>query len=422
MHAPGALVNDPASDGDDRTRASSGGLWRSALRWVRDAAIGLALLTIVPLAALGVADDPLTGLRVPDLGARLAQVEPVRALRLPTSTELTPLEAGQLLHAMATTEQELSFPTHPVAPLVERPWEHAKPGDDLFLGITRAQGQLIQPAALLRAATGELSDAERTYLRTVAEAPYWRDFDRLASASSVDMLAGRFVLPFGEDASPLLMPIPRFAGTKALAYAGVARAAHHLSRGEVARAEHALRAVVSFGFVLLDNGSMVIDGLIGRVIVGIGRDGLHTLYTITGNADGAAMTAPLTDAPAAARRAIEPLTEAQQIAIARDPSLPRTMRMESLFTLGFRSCSSVRGVLFGPSAAVEAAFDEARQTLARYPSERALLDLWQDAPNRPLPVEASGVPPVLVGAVTVASTVLQNPRLQTCALLRGIGR
>jgi hypothetical protein len=421
MPSASALAGAPATSTSDREPAAPRTLWRSTLRWVRDATIGLALIMSLPLAMVGVVGNKLSGFRATDLAARIAQVEPTRALRLPTTNELTPLAAGELWHAMSTGSGSDEFPTRPVASPIERAWAHSTLTDEMFVGIPRTNGRFLQGAALLHAAAAGFSDTELAYLRTVANDELWRDFDRLASADAVDLLGGRFVLPFRDDASPTALPLPRFADTKELAYAGVARAAYHMAQGEPKRAEHALRAVVSFGFMLLDNGTTAIEGLIGRVIVGIGRDGLHAFYTITGDAERAAMTAPLAEAGARGRATIGARTEAEQIAIAGDPTMPRTIRLESLHALAYSSCTSVRSVLFGPSADAIAAFDDARRTLARFPSERALLDMLQDLPNRPPddPVFTPISPGVLLGAATVASTVTGNPRFQTCTMLLG---
>jgi hypothetical protein len=84
----------------------------------------------------------------------------------------------------------------------------------------------------------------------------------------------------------------------------------------------------------------------------------------------------------------------------------------------------VRGTLLGPSAASDAAFDEARRTLARYPSEVALIELMQDAANRPPGGSeiAAKRDWLLLGAASVASTVLNNPRIQTCTRVLGAYR
>lgn len=414
-HHAGPLVGERA-EGEASSAAPTASVWRSALRWLRDAAIGLAIITSIPLVAIAARGHGLhfneTG-----LAAKLAQAEPLRVLRLPTTSELSALAAGQLWHATDVVRESGMFPMHDAPPPAERSWDDLTLSADMFVGVRRVHPRLLASSDVLRAAAGPLTEAEREYLRTIADAPVWRDIDRLATTEAMDVLGARYVLPFRADASPSLMPIPRFAATKEVAYAGLARAAHYVAQGDTDAAEHALRSVLSYGFLMLDNGSTSIDGLIGRVVVGIASDGLHTLYTMTDNAAGAALTAPIEDATAVTRGQRASTTEERLIAIASDPAVARTVRMESLHHLAFSTCTNVRSVLFGPSAEASAAFDDARRTLARYPSERALIDLLQVAPERPLgdsEIE-SREEWLLLGAASVASTVLNTPRIQTCA-------
>lgn len=400
---------------DEPSVALGSSVWRSALRWVRDAVIGLAIISSIPLVVIESRGD-LQYFNESDIAERLAQVEQLRVLRLPTTSELTPLAAGQLWHATDVVAANGMFPLQPAAPPAARSWENASLSDDMFVGVPRQGESLLRSSEVLRVASGTLSEAEQRYLRTVGDAPIWRDIDRLAAVNAIDVIGARYVLPFRDDASPVLLPISRFAATREIAYAGLSRAAHHLSAGEPERAEHALRSVLSYGFVMLDNGSTAIDALIGRVVVGIANEGLHTLYTITGNEAGAALTAPIGDGAAFAPEVREGTTEQRLIELAGDPDAPRALRMESLRALAFSTCTNVRGTLFGPSAEANAAFDNARQTLARYPSERALIDLLQDAPYRPPGREelSSRRDWLLHGAASVASTVTNNPRIQAC--------
>jgi hypothetical protein len=101
---------------------------------------------------------------------------------------------------------------------------------------------------------------------------------------------------------------------------------------------------------------------------------------------------------------------------ANDPAMPRTVRLEALHGLVFSSCSSVGGVLGGPSSAVQEAFARARGDLARYPSERAWLDLVYSSVDRlPLDGSPSGLgAQVIMGAATATSAVLGNPRVAAC--------
>ena len=161
-----------------------------------------------------------------------------------------------------------------------------------------------------------------------------------------------------------------------------------------AQAEAALKAVVSSGFVRVDNGSHRLDALIGRVIIGIGQDGLHQLYALTGDRKGLAATEPFVTEPIApvmaVREAVDDDAEVTRLLReSQDPALPRAVRLEALYQLAGSSCSSVRGTLFGSSVAVLGAFEQARRDLARYPSERAYLDLLSSTIDR-LPPDAFG--------------------------------
>jgi hypothetical protein len=268
---------------------------------------------------------------------------------------------------------------------------------------------------------GTLSAEELAYLQAVAESPVWRDFDRVASASQVDLIGGKFVLPFREDAFALGMPTMRYADTKHLANAGVVRAAYYAATGQPERAEAALRSVVSFGFAMIDNGTTLMDALIGRAVVDIGREGLHQWYALAHDARGLALTAPFPKAQRmngsiGSTRIDVDAVRARLLADATNPHLPRTLRLESLRQLSFSTCGSARGMLFGQSADVDAAFDDARETLARYPSERAFIDLLYEAPARvPDGVAARSLSDrLIVGAATVTGMLLDNPRVASC--------
>jgi hypothetical protein len=105
--------------------------------------------------------------------------------------------------------------------------------------------------------------------------------------------------------------------------------------------------------------------------------------------------------------------------IAVERAEPRTLRYESLYALSIQPCTNVRELLFGPRASVNAAFEQAKRDLARYPSERALIDLLSQqlshVPQRAAP--AGFVNQFVLGASTVAGAVLQNPRMPACTRL-----
>ncbi len=170
------------------------------------------------------------------------------------------------------------------------------------------------------------------------------------------------------------------------------------------------------------------DAMIGTVIANIGRDGLHQLYEVTGNARGLELAAPLpkraavTQSGAAARGSLPVDRAARRAAAVKDANdsrLPRAIRFERLGELAFSSCGTVREVLFGAGDDVRGAFDRAVVSLARFPSERAYIDLLFAAPDRGHSlIEYRGRVGLLIGgAANVAATALQQPRIATCTHL-----
>jgi hypothetical protein len=98
-----------------------------------------------------------------------------------------------------------------------------------------------------------------------------------------------------------------------------------------------------------------------------------------------------------------------------DPTLPLGVRFDGLQSLYATSCTNVRELLLGPRADVRGVLQRARTSLARYPSEQALVDLQtrrltatSDAPP-PNPIQS-----LAVSSATVAGVVLHNPRLASC--------
>ncbi len=416
--------------------ASTSGWWRSATRLVREAAIGLAFVVALPLVVIAVrGPSAFLGARSMDqrlshVTSRLTDVDRLRPLMSPRNAAVSAAEAGAAFHAMQAPRSHgakllsAAFPEHPVATPFARPWLDRSQAIGMFPAAGNVGQDAVVATDVVTRATGGFSTQEMVYLRSVAEAPIWHEFDRVTSAPRVDLVGGQFVLPFRDDAFAPAMPVHRFVDTKALAYAGVSRAAYYVALGEPARAEAALRSIVSLGFMFIDNGTNSIDALIGRVVLDIGRNGLHQLYEATGNASGLTLSAPLPTRTAAGvtpARSVASANEirARVIAETSDPQLPRALRFERLNQLAFSSCGSVREVLFGMRSDVSGAIDRADASLARYPSEHALVKLMREGPARvhALYGTRSGADMLISGAASVAATVLQQPRIAACTQL-----
>ena len=82
--------------------------------------------------------------------------------------------------------------------------------------------------SVLEASVKGFSPREMEYLRILAAAPVWREFDLVARARAVDAIGGQLRTPFGAKATPEGRPLPSFKDSKELAYAAVARAAYYM--------------------------------------------------------------------------------------------------------------------------------------------------------------------------------------------------
>jgi hypothetical protein len=273
---------------------------------------------------------------------------------------------------------------------------------------------------ILEAVAKRFSQSERAYLRALATSPGWRDFDLVARAPAVDIIGGRFRIPFGSDAFPEQRPLPSFKASREFAYAAVARAAHYMAVGQRDSAETVLRSIVSYGFAMIDNGSTPIEGVIGAVIVGVGRDALQRFYVIQHDPRASLPAlAPLPPATVSASRAgPHPSTEElRRLLLKRieNPAVPLSERFDGLRSLSVVSCTNVRELIFGPRTDVAEVIGRARRTVARYPSERALVDLDTRLPS--LSRDHGTLTPfqsLATSAASVAGLVTHNPRLTTC--------
>ena len=334
----------------------------------------------------------------------------------------TPLQAGQAFRSLLSRLPSAQFPAMAVATVPTRAWKSLPLPKGFEFFSERAFDRSMSQGIIAQAGNG-FTAQQLDYLRVLADASVWQQLDRVARAPSIDMIAGLYQLPF-HGANALDMPMLQYADTKELAYAGVARAAYYVAMKQPRRAEAALRSVVSFGFALIDNGTSSMDAMIGRVIIGIGRNGMQQFAEVTGRVmaevrdanDSGAYVVSVT--PPRKTTGINTL-RAEWIANVANTKVPQWLRYESLEQLSEASCGSVREVLFGDGADVRSAYDNASTTLARYPSDRAYLELLRTSMNHVPHIDRSRWPPddFVLGAATIAATVLHNPRIETCTLI-----
>ena len=396
-----------------------------ALRIGRDALIAVALMATVPIGIVAVTGDRVwvyTSWNA-QTRVRIAQSDAVRPLALPKDPSITPMQAGLALNALQPKDEVKGFPMIEPAVRPEATWERAIITPEMFRTAQPNMYHGPNSQTILEAVAKGFTPQEMAYLKTLATAPVWRNFDLVARAPAVDFIGGRFRVPFGADVTVYQLPMIRYKEIKELAYAALSRAAYHMAIGQRDSAETILRSVVSFGFTLVDNGTTVLDELIGSLIVGTGRDGLHRFYVITKDprASLPALLPQHVDAsvPAITRAGAEYMRR-DLIARSQDPRTRPGERYQALHMLSVSACTNVRELLLGRRSDVTAALRTASTQLARYPSERALVELIGREPDIPkMGFQYNPISNLAVSAATVAGTVLHNPRLATCTRIIG---
>lgn len=402
----------------------------STLRLLRNALIGAVAMAVVPVTVVAVRGDFLAGVLYSSGSNARERVqvaaEPVRAFAVARDPSITPLQAGQALN-----ELQYRRPPSPgftsIVPAVRPvlPWRVAKLTPDMFRSSRSNLDNGPWSTTILDASVAGFSPRELAYLRELAESPVWQTFDLVARAPAVDMLGGQLRLPFDPDALPEQRPLPAYRVSKELAQAAVARAAYYMAIGQPREAEQVLRSIVSFGFAFIDNGTTTLDELIGTVIVGIGRNALQRFYVIEHDprASLPKLAAPTKGSfrrVSAVARAHPSPDEVRRHLLAElaDPTVPRPERFEAVRALSLVQCSSVRGLLFGQDDEVKRAIERSRDALARYPSERALIELQTRMPSvAAISAATSPMQSLFVSPATVAGVVLRNPRMAACTLL-----
>jgi len=304
--------------------------------------------------------------------------ESLRRYRLPQDPSINAAEAGAALQNLAFVgDAPGPEPTErrPVTTYGQR-WF---PDPDYFpdpFSETVASDLLSRPVS-------EFSPAEQAALRQAAVHPAQAEFELLARAALVDVVSGRWLLPF-PDSTTFQDLWPRFPELRAAGLARVAKAAVEVSDGQAAEAETTLQELISTGFLLIDQGPTLLDNLMGVVLANMGGDALEAFYRRTGDPTRAdeldwARTAALS----AARKAraglipedIHSLLQGIPDLVEGEDAL-RGLRWEYFATFNtLAPCINLHKMVFGPDQTYEEWRERVRDALVRVPGERDLFSL-----------------------------------------------
>jgi len=305
--------------------------------------------------------------------------EALRRYRVEPEQVVSPVEAGAALQSLAFVGDDASPEAWERGPTV-RYAEGWFPDPDVFpdpFSETVARDLLRTPLA-------QFSAEEQAALRQAASHPAQAEFDKLAHAELVDVVSGRWTLPFPDSLTFQELPWPRFPEFRAAGLARVAKASVEVSTGQAAAAEQTLRDLISTGFLLVDQGPTLLDNLMGVVLANMGGDALEEYYRRVGRtaeADGLAFAR--TASVDAARRARAGLIPEDVHALLRGvPDLVETenalrgLRWEYFAAFNMLApCINLHKMVFGPDNTYDEWRERARDQLVRVDGERELFDL-----------------------------------------------
>ena len=381
--------------------------------------IVLSAGTLLMVSTMTVSGRFINSLMFPDAYAFNAfQVQRhtgVELYRVPGHGSTTPAEAGEALLLISSTGR----PQTPSP--IEKPqsggspvWRRVTPPPTLF---PRAAELPWTSAAILAAGRG-LSAEQRDVLTRASAHPARDEFARAARAESADLYGALLERPLSEPIRPFEFPhVPMYAVNEA-AESNAARAAIEVADHHAANAESQAKEIISVGLLLLDS-HVLLDNRVGQGLVARGVSTLEAVYVATGREhDARVLLDSVVNASTHRARPPARLTIGALQRTMRNGNLARGARMETLLPILVHSCADPKQLLFGVDDDFRRAVSYARDSLARFPGERAWVDglgnwIAGADSNRAAPARTNV--PVLVAQLL--DRVVGGRRFTSCAAL-----
>lgn len=347
-----------------------------------------------------------------------------------TDPTLTPEAAGLLYRGMLPLlPADTRTPPHPALRRVAvfaMPWDGVSADSTLFPDV-RTAGR-IDRNKLFTAQRRRLSAEERAMLANVADDGLWRDFGRLAQATRLDLAAASFTLPIDPRHAWFELPVPRINRAQALSDGVALRAMHFLTIGQRDSAEAMIGSLFAIGQRADADALWLIEALLGQRMAMNALEMHRALHEAAPRPGSEAIVAQVAairqagdsirEANLAARRAAaeEPRARERILEMATDPATSRAVRLETLGSVGYTSCGSLRELLFGPSARLQAARADAMATLAYSAADTAYLTYLERQTTEARIGELGGtwLDRVLRTTGSALSAVTTNPRFRAC--------
>ncbi|HEX9484462.1 MAG TPA: serine/threonine-protein kinase, partial [Gemmatimonadaceae bacterium] len=335
-----------------------------------------------------------------------------RTYRLPADSSTSPREAGEALLAVASTDDPpppSAYERH--AATTYPAWKRLTPAAKLF---PAREDATWTDAAILAAAHGLTAEQQR-FLEQASAHPARDEFSRAARASQLDVF-GALLATDSARIHPNDFPVVELFRLEDAGESHAAMTALDVAHGRFDAAERHAREIIAVGDLLLDApfSANVTEGF--RMV----RRGLSTLeavYIAAGRERDARilMDSVARGATRISNVPIRPTTQLGSL-LYRNARYPRGVRLEMMMLLLLDACADPRQLLFGVDAHTRGLLVYARDTLARFPSERVWVDgLAGMIQGDLLPRDAAQASDAYTRLVRVVDAVVGGHRFENCA-------
>jgi hypothetical protein len=299
----------------------------------------------------------------------------VERYRVTPNGSTTPIEAGEALITLASTGR----PRKP-SPIEKRQsadypvWRRVTPAPTLF---PRPSELPWTSAAILAAGKG-LTAEQRDVLTRASAHPAREEFSRAALADSADIYGALLKLPLQKPLGPFEFPYVQMYPVNEAAESQAARAALEVADRRAGDAERHAKEIISVGLLLLDSHRLE-DNRTGLSMVAHGVSTLESVYVATGREnDARVLLDSVVNAATHRERPPVRLTISALRRTMRNTKLSRGARIGSLFPILLHSCADPKQLLFGVDDEFRRTVSYARDSLARFPGEKAWVDGMSD--------------------------------------------
>ena len=351
--------------------------------------------------------------------ARMFKIQRLAEYRVAPDTTITALRAGQALHAIVRNGPGGALLPFEKTPLITIPPQREVRLTDPF---PLTGGGWANHA--FRKARRGFTLQEKDYLRALADNTALEEFRTLARAPALDFIGAYWDLT--PEANWMELPILKGVPIKQAAAANLAQAAIDLSDGRTALAEQRVRESLSAGFLLMREGRVVIENLLGAAIIGQARAALTALYEVTGRERDARFVSSDNDPdppsiPMVARPSLDAIQRTMRAQIL-DTTMVLGVRWELLQFLGMEPCTDMHQVIFGPDSLHRATMAEAKRTMVKRASDSAFFALAERVSVVPMTARGSrGAAARATRPITRATSLLTgNRQLEACLSLFGV--